>query len=739
MTITRRRFLQIGAAGGGGLLLSFHLPGLASPTETTAATAHPFNLFLSVRTDGRAEVRIPVPEIGQGVRTSLAMIVAEELDVEWGAVDVVQMDAAEEMGPHPMAGGSHAVRDNWQPLRDAGATARAVLVETAAERWGVEPSRCRTEPGAVIESGTGRRLGYGELVEAAARRPAPTDVRLKDPSEFRLIGTSRRMIDAPAIVTGTRAFGLDTRVPGMLRAVIARCPTYGGRVRGYDDAAALRVPGVRQVVKVDRVGGTDERPYAVEGVAVVAESTWAALEGRRALQVDWDLGSNADVSTDRLHEVCRDLISRRAGTFRESGVVDRALADAARRVEAVYHAPFLAHAPMEPMNCLVHVRGDGCEIWAPTQMPQGAWRNAIALLDMAPEDVVVHVTPVGGGFGRRLSLEFLFEAIQVARQVDAPVQLVWTRTDDMRHGFFRPFSYHRLEAGLDDEGRIQGWLHRQAGTSRYAFRDGQEPGLSEFREGTYPAGLAPSYRLEYALAGSNMPVGPLRAPGLNAFTFAAESFVEEVARAAGRDPVELRLELLGARRVLPYGDDDVFDTGRMRHVIETAAEASGWGRSLPPGRGRGMGAMSTFGSYAAQVAEVSVDPGTGRVRVHRVACAIDCGRAVNPNGVRAQMEGGIIDGLGAALYGEITIRNGAVEQANYGDYPILRFDEAPAIDVHIIDSDEPPTGAGEPPYPPIFAALANAIHDASGARVRTLPARPERVREALRAAATGPE
>lgn len=729
--LTRRGFFRVGAAAGGGLVVALHLPGPVRRALEGDGAPPRLNAFVKIAADGTVTVRIPVPEIGQGVRTSLAMLVAEELETPWEEVRVEQADAASDLGPHPFAGGSYSVRAYWRPLREAGATARSALVEAAARRWGVPVRTLEARRGRVSHPPSGRALGYGDLAAEAARAPTPADVSLKDPSEFTLVGTPRRHLDAPAIVEGRIEFGLDTAVPGMLRAAIRRCPTYGGRVAAYDDAEALGVPGVRAVAKVDAVGGTEERPYAVEGVAVVAESTWAALEGRRALTVEWDPGPNVGESTDRLHEICRKLVDRPAPTFREAGNVDASLAAADRTVEAIYHAPFLVHAPLEPMNCVVHVRSDGCEIWAPTQIPIPVRRNAAALLELEPEDVVVHPTRVGGGFGRRLSLEFVLEALQVARQVDAPVQLVWTRDDDTRHGFMRPFSYHRLRAGVDGRGRITAWLHRQAGTSRYAFREGEEPARSEFREGSYPAGLTPAYRLEYALAESNMPVGPLRAPGFNAFTFAVESFLDEVAAAAGRDPVGLRLELLAGDRMLPYGDDDVFDTARLRRVIRTAAEAAGWGSPLPDGRGRGIGAMSTFGSYSAQVVEVSVDRSSGEVTVHRVTCAMDCGRAVNPNGLRAQAEGGVVDGLGAALFGEITVRDGRIDQSGYGDFPILRYDQSPEIEVRVIDGDEAPTGAGEPPYPPVFPALANAVFDAIGARVRRLPLRPERVLEVL--------
>ena len=457
------------------------------------------------------------------------------------------------------------------------------------------------------------------------------------------------------------------------------------------------------------------------------------MEGRRALDIEWNRGPNVEESTRRLHELCSELLDSRAETFREGGDVDRALAAAARTVEAVYHAPFLAHMPLEPMSCVAEVRDGACRLWAATQMPLPLQANAAALLDLETRQVHVHVARMGGAFGRRLSLEFALEAIQIARQIDGPVQLLWTREDDVRHGFFRPFSYHLLRAGLDDEDRLTSWLHRQAGTSRYAFRSGERVGLSEYRAGTYPAALAPAHRLEYALARSNINRGPLRAPGLNAFTFAVESFLDELAHERGQDPLELRLALLGEPRLLPYNEDDDFDTGRMAGVLRRAAEAAGWGRPLPEGRGRGIGCTFTFGSYAAQVVEASVEEATGRIHVHRVTGAIDCGRVVNPNGVRAQMEGGIMDALGAALHGEITIEEGAVQQSNFGDYPVLRFSEAPDVDVHIIPSDAPPTGAGEPPYPPVFPALANAVFDAAGVRLRSMPFRAERVLDALQA------
>jgi isoquinoline 1-oxidoreductase beta subunit len=734
--LSRREFVRLSASAAGGLVIAFALPGCGKAlTGRTPAESSRLNGFLAIDTDGIATVTIPVPEVGQGVRTSLAMLVAEELEIPWEDVRVKQADAAASLGPHPFAGGSWSVRGYWEPLREAGATAREALKGAAAARWNADPETCTAVGGRVQHRASRRTASYGELAAEAASRPIPQQVELKRPSDFRIIGTSRRNLDSEQIVRGSAEFGLDVRVPGMLRAVVSRCPAYGGTVRRIQDEAARRVPGVREVVRIAALGDA-ERPYVPEGVAVLADSTWAAMQGRDVLRVEWDTGPNAGESTDRLHARCQTLLASRAPTYLESGSVDAGLRRAAVRVDATYQVPFIAHAPMEPMNCVVHVRDGGCEIWAPTQIPVPV-RGAVARrLELPEEAVIVNVTRVGGGFGRRLSADFVLEAVQVAQAVPAPVQVVWTREDDMRHGFLRPFSHHRLIGGLDAAGNLTSLLYRQAGTSRYAFRDGQAPGRSEFRAGTYPAALVPHYRLEYALAESNLSRGPLRAPGLNAFAFAAESFIDEAAHAAGRDPLEFRLGLLGAPRDLPYDEDDpLFSTARMAQVFRAAARAGDWGRPLPAGRGRGIAGAFTFGSYAAHVVEVSVDPTSGQVRCHRVSSAIDCGRAVNPNGVRAQVEGGVIDGLSAALHAEITVEEGRIMQSNFHDFALLRCSQAPEIAVHIVGSEAAPTGVGEPPYPPVAPAIANAIFAATGARVRELPFGAARVRRAVEAAA----
>lgn len=734
----RRGFLRLSAGASGGLLIAISFPACAwdGGDPDPAAVDHRLDAFLEIDTRGRATVRIPVPEIGQGVRTSLAMLVAEELDLPWDRVRVRQSGAVDEMGPHPLAGGSQSVRAYWTPFRRTGAAARRALVEAAAERWSVPVDRLETREGEVVDPRTRRRLGYGELAEAAAARAAgrtlpAEDVPLKDPDDFTLIGTRVRHLDTPEIVRGETRFGSDVRVEGMLRAVVARCPVYGGRLASFDDTGCREVPGFRSTVAIDAVGEVD-RPYAGEGVAVIADSTWAALRARERLDVTWDEGPNAGESSAELLERSRRFLRRRGETFREEGDVDRAVASAARTIRAEYTAPFLVHAPMEPMNCVVSVTEDACEIWAPTQIPVPVRRLAARLTGLDPERVTVRVERSGGGFGRRLSADFVAEAIPIARAAGAPVQVLWTREDETRHSMFRPLNAHRLEAALDGDGRIAGWLHRQAGTSRYAFRPGEAVGRSEFRAGTYPAALAASHRLEYHLVESNLPRGPLRAPGLNTLTWAVECFLDEVAAATGRDPLELRLSLLEPDRELPYDQDDpVFSTGRMAAVLRAAAEAAEWGRELPPGRGLGIASAFTFGSYAAHVVEASVPGGSTPIRVHRVWSAIDCGRVVNPNGLRHQVTGGALDGLGAALHGEVTVEGGAVTESNFHDFPLLRMPEAPDVEVRWIASEREPTGAGEPPYPPLAPAVGNAVYAASGVRLRDLPLLSEANRERL--------
>jgi isoquinoline 1-oxidoreductase beta subunit len=690
--ISRREFLKVSTAAGAGLVIGFYLPGCqspptatpeptASPTAPPEPTASPMatpeptapptatpdpsarfepNAFLSIDGSGRVTITVPRPEIGQGVRTSLAMIVAEELEADWSTIRVEQAMADRKYG-NQVTGGSRSIMQSYMTLRKAGAAARAMLIAAAAQTWGVEKETCYAENGAVIHQPSGRRLTFGELVETAATVPAPSspEITLKDPKDFRIIGTRLGQLDNPQFVDGSAIYGIDVQIPGMLYATLARCPVFGGQVASFDATQAKAVPGVRHVVQIQG------------GVAVVADNTWAAMKGRQALEITWDEGPNADLSSAGV----RQRLTEQAQTQAATSSNDDA-AGAGTTLEAVYEIPFLAHATPEPMNCVADVRDDFCEVWAPTQAPQDAKLSAMSRA-MLPEDAVrAHIPLIGGGFGRRLGTDYVEQAVQISKAVGAPIKLVWTREDDIQHDFYHPLSVHRASARLD------------------------EPSLPRVR--SYPARTA-------------VPTGYWRSVENFTNAFVRECFLDELAAALGRDPYELRLEL---------------EPKPLKAVLELAATKAGWGTPLPDGWGRGIACHSTWNSTpVAEVAEVSVAE-DGTVQVHRVVCAVDCGTVINPDMVEAQMEGGIVFGLTAALKAEITIKNGRVQQSNFHDYPVLRIDEMPVIEVYIMPSDEKPRGVGEMGIPPIAPAVANAVFAATGKRIRRLPIRPQDIREA---------
>ena len=717
--LDRRAFL-IGTGAAGGLLIAFGArPALSAETVPRSFKPNP---FLEIGADGSVTLWAKNPEIGQGVKTALPMIVAEELEVDWESVRVVQADLDEEAFGDQLAGGSDAVRSNWQPLRQAGAVGRTLLVTAAARRWGVEPASCAAERGTVVHSPTGRRLGYGALAAEAAALPVPGKVVLKDPGQFRLIGTPRRGVDNPAILTGRQIYGLDVRQPGMLFAVIARPPVFGAALVRFDPAPALAVPGVRQVVRVD---GLENPTHLLPGVAVVADSTWAALRGRAALTVEWSDAPKE--GTADLLRAFEELAGKPGKVIREDGDATAALAGATQRIEAVYSVPFLAHAPMEPPNCTAVVHDGRCELWGPMQDPGGARGLAARVTGLPPAAVSVHMTRSGGGFGRRLMSDFAAEAALIAKAAGRPVQVVWTREDDLQHDFYRPAGRHHLRAGLDGDGKLVAWTHHIVNTSRYAFRrDSSPPDGSEMYGDDFPAGFVANLRAEYTAAPTRVPTGPWRSTLHSANAFAVQGFLDEVAAAAGRDPLALRRELLGAPRDLPYRHHGGprFSTARLRAVLDLAAAKAGWGTPLPPGHGRGIACHFTFGSYAAHVAEVSVEAGTpGNIKIHRLVAAVDCGIAVNPLGVEAQVTGATLDGLNAALQAEVTIAAGKTEQSNFHDYLLLRLAEAPRVEVFIVPSREEPSGMGEIAVPTVAPAVVNALFAATGRRYRRLPLR----------------
>jgi isoquinoline 1-oxidoreductase beta subunit len=700
---------------------------LAQDAPKERPAANPFDAWVQVGKDDSVTLTLAKSEMGQGVFTSLPMILAEELDVDWAKVKVEQARTNPAWYDHD-TGGSASVRTSFLPLRQAGAAARAMLVEAAADRWRLDAASLRTERGAVIGP-AGQRAAYGTLVEAAARLKVPDlkSVTLKDAASFRIIGTSLPRVDIPSKTNGSAGFGLDVRLPGMLYAVIARAPVYGGTVKRYDARQAKAVQGVKQIVELPKVDA--DSAFTRGGIAVVADSTYAAIKGRDALQVEWDDGPNAAISSDALRRDFAAMIARGGTPVRNDGDAAKAIGGSARTLEAVYELPFQAHAPMEPLNATADVRADGAELWMGCQSPQWPQSVVAGALGLKPEQVKVNTALLGGGFGRRSTPDFGLEAAQVSKAVGAPVKVVWTREDDMRHDFYRPCSLHKLSAALDLNGLPLAWLHKMASTSISTFWDPPDTVKHEASEIGGAVNLPyaiPHVRMEYSHAARAFPVMWWRSVEHSVNAFVVESFIDELAAAAKRDPFELRMTLLAVARQVKYpvdGEDPPLDTRRFKGVLELAAQKAGWGKPLAAGRGRGIAAHYSFQSYVAEVAEVSVTK--GKLRVHRVVSAVDCGRVIHPDGVAAQVEGAIAYGLTAAIKGAITVKDGRVQQGNFDDYEMLRIDEMPAVEVHLVTSDAAPAGIGEPGLPPIAPAVANAVFAATGRRVRRLPIRAE--------------
>ena len=687
--VNRRDFLKTGAAAGATLVIGLYLPAF-HPRGSHAPVARELfkpNAWIEIRPDGAVTIWTGRSEMGQGVRTAMPMIVAEELEADWTRVRVAQADADPAYGDQ-FTVGSRSVRSGFEPLRKAGAAAREMLIGAAALSWNVPREACRARNGMVEHVPTGRRLGYGDLAARAATLSVPADPPLKSPSEFRLLGHRMPRVDTPDKVSGTAVFGMDVRVPGMLYAAVARCPVFGGHVKAFDPAPALAVPGVQRVVQVS------------SGVAVVATGTWPAFQGKNALKVDWDQGATARWSSDGIWAAFAAAAGRPGEVIRAVGDVDANLKAAARTVEAVYQAPYLAHACMEPMNCTAQVRGGRCEIWAPTQNPQGVQRAAAQVTGLPVESVTVHVTYLGGGFGRRGGpTDYATEAVELAQKIAGPVQVVWTREDDIQNAVYRPATYNVLRAGLDARGAPVAWSHRLVGPAGGSFL--LTRGADEL---IYPV---PHFRLERATVDAGVPIGPWRGVGPSQNGWVVESFVDELAHAAGKDPYAYRRELVAGQP-------------RLLGVLDLAAQHAGWGSAPPAGRSRGI-ALWQFGeTFLSHVAEVSVGS-DGGVRVHRVVCATDCGILVNPDTVEAQLEGAIVYGLTAALYGEITIERGRVAQSNFNDYRMLELAEMPEIEVHLVQSEAAPSGVGEAGLPPIAPAVCNAIFAGTGKRIRRLP------------------
>jgi len=717
LNVSRRVFLKTGATIGGGLILGFSLPDHLAFGQASGHSggSSMLNAFIRISADETITIVVNHSEMGQGVYTSLPMLVAEELECDWSKI-VVEASPVDPAYNHTQwgiqgTGGSTSVSSEWERLRKVGASAREMLIAAAADMWKVDEASCRAENGKVVHS-SGKSMTYGQLANKAANMPVPKEIQLKDPSKFKIIGKPVKRLDTPEKTNGKGVFGIDVKLPEMLTAVVARPPVFGGKVKSFKADKAKAVLGVKDVVQVP------------SGVAVVASGFWPAKIGRDALEIVWDDGPNATLSTKSMREQYANLSKTPGSVGRKVGNPQQALQKAAKVLSTQYEVPYLAHATMEPLNCVVDLRADSCEIWTGTQF-ETADRNAAAqAAGLKPEQVKIHRTLLGGGFGRRANpqSDFVVQAVHVAKAAKSPVKVIWTREDDMKGGWYRPMWYDQISGGLDADGNIVGWHHTIVGQSIIAgtpferamvSADGvDETSVEGAREIPYDI---PNILVDLHTTKIGVPVQWWRSVGHSHTAFVVESFMDELAHAAGKDPYEFRRNLLAKQP-------------RHSAVLELVAEKAGWGSSVAEGRGRGIALHKSFGSFVAYVTEVSVSS-AGQVRVHRVVCAVDCGRVVNPNTIEAQMEGGIVFGLTAVLHGAITLKDGRVQQSNFNNYQMLAMDEMPKVEVHIVSSQEAPTGVGEPGVPPIAPAVGNAIFALTGKRIRRLPISSEELKK----------
>jgi isoquinoline 1-oxidoreductase subunit beta len=723
--LKRRDFLRATATLGSGLLISAYIPQWNKTSAATllgtaalADATHTFvpNAFVRIGTDDSVTVIANHSEMGQGVYTSLPMLLAEDLDCDWSKVRVepARVDAVYNHSVYgiQMTGGSTTTTSEYERFRKMGAMARLMLVAAAAQTWNVEPQTCHAEKGFVIHSASGRRASFGSLADAASKQTPPADIPLKDPKDFAIIGKSIHRLDTPSKTNGTAQFGLDIYIPGMLTAVVARAPVFGGKVVSFNADKTKVIPGVVYVLQVP------------SGIAVVAKGFWPAKLGREKLDITWDDGAGANLSSIALRKEYAET-SRTPGLLaKKVGDPSTALAGAAKKITAEYEVPYLSHSMMEPLNTVVDLHDDHCEIWTGTQFQTGDRAAAAKVAGLKPEQVQIHTTLLGGGFGRRANpaSDFVSEAVEVAKVTKAPVKVVWTREDDIRGGWYRPMWYDHFEAGLDAQGNPVAWTHTIVGQSIMAGTMFEAFGIHNGVDSASVEGAAdilygiPNVQVDLHSPKNSVPVQWWRSVGHSHTGFSVEAFLDEVAHAGGKDPYQLRRALLA-------------NQPRMLAVLDLAAQKAKWGGPLPPGRARGIAGHFSFDSYVAQVAEVSIDK-DGSPRVHKIVASVDCGRVINPDTVKAQIEGGIIYGLTAALKTEITLENGRVQQSNFNNYPMVRMFDSPEIDVYIVESTEKPTGVGEPGVPPVAPAIANAILALTGKPVRRLPIKAEDLRSA---------
>jgi isoquinoline 1-oxidoreductase beta subunit len=729
LSISRRQFLVAGTGLAGSLVLGI-------PLSSTAAedSDRMIGFFVEIRPDGHVVIGSNQPEIGQGTRTALPMMIAEELDVEWSNVSVVQMPLgilktadgyAWKYGGQG-AGGSDGVTSNWEFMRQVGATARGQLIKAASARLGIPESSCMTKPGAVVCHELGEEIPYGELIAEASLLPLPEESPpLKSIDDYRIIGSQQKTIDARDIVTGKSKYGIDTVQPDMRFAVIERAPVLNATVKSFDDTATRKVHGVLDVFKID--GPAMGEPYLVlaSGVAVVATSTWAAMKGRKALQVEWNESPSASDSSEQFWAQNEEMLKGDGQVVLDEGNFTTAIKAASKLVKHQYKVPFVSHAPLEPQNCYAYVQENHCHVIAPTQMPSGASRAAAAVTGIPRENIHIEMTRCGGGFGRRLTTDYVAEATMISKHTGWPIKLQWSREDDMRNDFYRPAGTHEMQAGLDDSGKITAWTQRLASASKYYRRPNmpeEELYSPELYVDDFPRRIIDNVRLEYFHNPIGIPRGSWRAPAHTANAFVIQSFIDEIAHETGQDPLQLRLDLYGEERELEYTNHgaDTFNPGRLSRLLKFVAKEIGYGKVLPEGRGIGLASHFTFGGYAAHAIEVTVVD--GKLMIERIVAAIDCGLAVHPNAVDAQLQGGTIDGLSTALGLQVTVKQGQIQQSNFHNYPLARIAAIPArFETHILPYNDKPTGVGEIGLPPAAPALTNAIFAASGIRIRSLP------------------
>ncbi len=721
--VRRRDFLKSVGLSTAGLFIGVDLAhgqitnaGFAPADEV----AFEPNVYIKIGIDNKVTIYSKNPEIGQGIKTSFAQIIAEELDVNWNQVEVQQGLLDNRFGAQ-FAGGSTGVKSNFDTLRKAGASAKEMLVEAAARKWRTSLELCYASEGYVYQTGTDLKFSYGELATAASKLGVRENPVLKDRKDYKIIGKSVPNVDNSKIVAGKMEYGLDARPAGMLVAMIERCPIFGGKVKSFDDSEALKIEGVEKVLTLEP---TKSPTQVIGGIAIVAKNTWTAMKARKLLKVEWDLSNVEQESDEHLKTQFEKNVNSAGTVLRDDGNVDTTLASCAKVHEATYEAPFLAHVSMEPMNYIADVKADSVEVWGPTQVPGSVRAAAMELTGLPANKIKVRMTRVGGGFGRRLMADYAWEAIALSKAIGKPVQVVWTREDDIKHDFFRPAGMYRVKAGLDANNKLVAWHLKGTSTSRRAFSGATtNPHETEVFPDGFPAGFIPSFRMEYTQVVSKVPRGAWRAPGHNVTAWIDQTFIDEMATLAGKDPVAFRLEILGdGNKLMPYSDHGgpVYSTARLKHVINRAVEKSEWSKPAPKGMYRGFAAHFMFGAYVAEVVTISLPTPTS-FKVEHVTAVVDCGLVINKSGALNQLEGGIIDGLSAAMNQAIHIENGRVKETNFDAYRLLRMKDAPTLDVELVESPEPPEGLGEMTLPPVAAALCNAIFAATGKRIHQLP------------------